>query len=177
MGSETVLRRYQATLGSWRSESACLQRFPDRRATGVAISEEIVGSDRVGVARAVSGVVARRGSISGPMRGRERFGRRGPFGRRMGGWPGTPMPMFRCSARLALSDVSIEPIQEAGTRIQATMDDLPSRWVKGNSYPRPGGCVSGFESIGEEFAGSIEEDRQPGPIVGNVDAAFRSRDA
>jgi len=48
---------------------------------------------------------------------------------------GDPMPMFRCSARSALSDVSIEPIQEAGTRIQATMDDLPSRWVKGNSYP------------------------------------------
>ena len=60
MGSETDGRRYQATPGSWRSEGACLQRFPERCGIGVAISEEFVGLDRVGVARAVSGVVAPR---------------------------------------------------------------------------------------------------------------------
>jgi len=60
MGSETDGRRYQATPGSWRSEGACLQRFPERCGIGVAISEEIVGLDRVGVARAVSGVIAPR---------------------------------------------------------------------------------------------------------------------
>ncbi len=60
MGSETDGRRYQTTPGSWRSEGACLQRFPERCGIGVAISEEIVGLDRVGVARAVSGVIAPR---------------------------------------------------------------------------------------------------------------------
>ncbi len=58
VGSETDGRRYQATPGSWRSEGACLQRFPERCGIGVAISEEIVGLDRVGVARAVSGAIA-----------------------------------------------------------------------------------------------------------------------
>jgi hypothetical protein len=60
MGSETDGRKYQATPALWKSEAAILQLFPERCGIGVAISEEFVGLDRVGVARAVSGVVAPR---------------------------------------------------------------------------------------------------------------------
>ena len=55
MGSETDGPRYQAAPGSWRSPVPCFQWFPGRCGIGVAISEEIVASDRVVVARVASG--------------------------------------------------------------------------------------------------------------------------
>ncbi len=50
VGSETVDRPCQATPASWRGEGGCSQRIFQRQSTGVAISEEIVESESVGVA-------------------------------------------------------------------------------------------------------------------------------
>ena len=95
MGSETIDRPCQATPASWRSEGGCLQRIVQRQSIDVAISEEIVGSESVGVAGDGGDLGHGRAFAVDGREGDSGVPRRGPSGRRNRAVVDSPGPNSR----------------------------------------------------------------------------------